>query len=149
MALTLVTPVATEPISLAEAKAHCRVDVSDDDLLLSSLITAGREWAETYTHRAIPPQTWDYKLDGSPCGDVLELPKAPVTSITSISYVDTVGTTQTWSSTFYTTDLPTGPWAGPGRIAPAYGYTWPQARDVMNAFTVRFVAGYTTAPEAV
>lgn len=151
MALFLVTPVTTEPVSLVEAKLQCRVDTTDEDALLTALISAAREHGETFTHRALAQQTWDWKLDDFPCSayEPLVLPKPPVTSITSISYVDANGTTQTWSSSNYVTDLPAGPWAAPARIAPAYGLTWPSVRDQMSAATVRFVCGYTTAPEAV
>lgn len=149
MALFLVTGVTAPPVTLAEAKQHCRVDQDDDDGHLSALITAAREYVETFTHRAVAPQTWDLKLDRFPCGDVLTLPKPPVTAITSISYVDTNGATQTWSATEYTTEFPSGQWAAPARITTAYGYFWPQTRDVINAVTVRFVCGYVTCPESI
>jgi uncharacterized phiE125 gp8 family phage protein len=73
------------------------------------------------------------------------LPKAPVTSVTSVTYLDTSGVSQTWSSSLYLTDLPTGPHAARARITPAYAQYYPSTYDVPNAVTVRFVAGYTNA----
>jgi uncharacterized phiE125 gp8 family phage protein len=143
MALSLVTGPSVEPVTLAEAKVHLRQDVADEDALITTLITAARQWTETFTHRALITQTWDLKLDDFPCDNAdLELPLAPVASVTSISYVDTTGATQTWSASSYQTDLPTGPQAQRGRIAPAYAQYYPVPRSQLNAVTVRFVAGY-------
>jgi uncharacterized phiE125 gp8 family phage protein len=154
MALSLVTGPSVEPVTLAEAKVHLRQDVADEDALITTLITAARQWTETFTHRALITQTWDLKLDDFPCDDAdLELPLAPVASVTSISYVDTTGATQTWSASSYQTDLPTGPQAQRGRIAPAYAQYYPVPRSQLNAVTVRFVAGYgatgATVPESI
>jgi len=151
MALFLQTAPTPEPVTLTEAKAHCRVDVSDDDTLITALITAARQHAEAFTHRAIPPQTWDLKLDAFPCGwqSPIVLPMPPTTAVTSVTYVDTAGASQTWSSSNYTTEFPSGDMASPARIVPIYGVTWPQTQRVINAVTVRFVAGYTTCPEAI
>ena len=46
MALVMTAAPSVEPISLAEAKAHLRIDASDEDSLLTSLITAGRIFVE-------------------------------------------------------------------------------------------------------
>lgn len=151
MALSLVTAPATEPITVAEAKLHLRVDGADEDLLIQSLIAAARAYAEAFTHRALITQTWDLKLGAFPCGDIW-LPKPPVSSVTSISYVDANGDTQTWASSNYTADLPSGPEARMGRITPAYSVSYPTTRDVVNAVTVRFVCGYGAAsavPDAI
>jgi uncharacterized phiE125 gp8 family phage protein len=147
MALSLVTAAAAEPLTLTEAKLHLRVDHSTDDDLITALIKASREYCENFTRRAIPSQTFDLKLDGFP--DLIELPMPPVTAITSITYVDANGDTQTLSSSLYRTDLPSGPKAQRARIEPAYGQVWPSTRAVVNAVTVRFVAGYSTYPGSI
>jgi uncharacterized phiE125 gp8 family phage protein len=49
MSLVLNTPPATEPVSLAEAKAHLKVDTGDDDALISALISAARTRAAGYS----------------------------------------------------------------------------------------------------
>jgi len=150
MALFLVTAPAEEPLSLADAKTHLRVDVEDEDGLILELIIAARQHVEAFTRRALVTQTWDLKL----CGfddpdyvrdDAIWLPFPPVTSVTSVSYVDTSGTTQVWGSSNYETDFPSGPHARRARIATAYGVSWPSTRDVLNAVTIRFVCGYGSA----
>lgn len=148
----LVTAPTVEPLSLADAKAQCRIvdSVTDEDDVIWSLIPAVREWGESFTGRAFLPQTWDIKFDAFP--SCIVLPKPPVSSVTSISYVDTTGATQVLSSSLYTASLPTGPFASPGTIVPAYGLTWPSTRSVPDAVTVRIVCGYAdveTVPKAI
>ncbi len=148
MSLWLVTAPTVEPVDLAEAKlaVNYEDDQTDKDSTIASLIVAAREWAEGFTGRAFCTQTWELKLDGFL--SCIELNKPPVQSVTSITYVDTNGASQTLSPSLYTTDLPTGPAALPGRIVPAYQQSWPSTRDVPNAVTVRFVCGYG-GPESV
>ncbi len=143
MALTLVTAPTIEPVSLTEAKLQCRAsdDVHDEDALIQTLIRASREYVETFTHRALLTQTWDWKLDAFPdCA--LKIPIANVSAITSITYTATDGTATVWPSASYQTDLPSGPKAPFARINTAYAQYYPLTRDEMNAVTVRFVAGY-------
>ena len=149
MSLSLVTAPTVEPVSLAEAKLHLRVTVADDDALISGLIPAARDYCETVTHRAIPLQTWDDKRDGFPDDGVIWLPKAPLVSVTSVTYVDPNGVTQTWSSTLYTVDAPVGPKARAGCVVPNYSLSFPSTRDVINAVTIRFVAGYAAVPSMI
>lgn len=98
MPLQLVTPPAGEPVSLAEAKQHLRVDGDDDDLLIGSLIAAARQAAETQTGRQLITARWKLVLDAfpgplmqSPSGASFTLPghaillaKCPVQSVVSI-----------------------------------------------------------------
>jgi uncharacterized phiE125 gp8 family phage protein len=150
MSLFLATAPTVEPVTLEEAKLHLRVSHDSEDALIERLIVSAREHVELITGRAVMRQTWDQKADGFPCwSQPIWIEKPPCSSITSISYVDTNGDTQTWSSALYTTDLPTGPHARMGRVVPAYLQTYPQTRCVQNAVTVRFVAGYGTSPSAV
>lgn len=107
---------------------------------LTRLIVAARVSAERITRRALVTQTWDLFLDAFP-GWELGVPKPPLQSVSSISYVDTNGTAQTLASDQYLVDIK----GEPGRITPAYGLTWPSTRAQNNAVTVRFVAGYGAA----
>jgi uncharacterized phiE125 gp8 family phage protein len=149
MALSLVSQPAVEPVTLAETKTHLRVDDFSEDELIDNLRVAAREYVENFTSRKLITQTWDLKLAAFPCGGCLELPFAPVSSVTSITYVDTAGVSQTWSSANYTVDAPSGPFAMPGRITPVYGVVWPSTQNVINAVTVRFVVGYGATPWTV
>lgn len=138
MSLSLVTGPAAEPLTTAEAKAHLRVDFSTDDTLIDALVVAARRHVEHLTGRALINQTWDLKMDGFPgCGEI-RIPKGPLSSVTSISYTDTAGASQTWGASNYIVDTA----SDPPRIALAYGVVWPSVRAIINPVTVRFVAGY-------
>lgn len=148
MALKLITAATALAVSLVEAKAHLRIDVSDDDTLLTAMITAATEAAEQATGRAIMPQTWELTLDAFP--ESLELTRVPVASITSVTYVDLDGTDQTLSALLYSLDNADD--FGPAYVVPAYGTEWPETRDEINAVQVRYAAGYADAaavPESI
>jgi uncharacterized phiE125 gp8 family phage protein len=148
MGLSIVTQPATEPLNLAEAKAHLRVDINDDDILISEYITSARQFAEGATRRAFVTQTWDFTLDGFPI-DGIKIPIQPVTSVTYVQYVDTAGNTQTFTEGTSPdvakydvfTDRPRT------LIVPKYNLVWPDTRVHPGVVTVRFVAGYTDVPE--
>ena len=56
MSYRVITAVAIEPVTLAEARLQLRMTVDDtaaDDPLINVLITAAREFAEHYTGRAL------------------------------------------------------------------------------------------------
>lgn len=62
----------SEPITLAEVKAHARVSHARDDAYLSALIAAARRKAELDTGRALITQTWTATLDAWPPADAGE-----------------------------------------------------------------------------
>lgn len=145
MSLVQSIAPASEPISLDEAKAHCHIesDFTEDDTQVDAFIAAARESCEARTSRQLVEATWVLRLSGFPCGDVLELPKPPLKSVTSVAYVDPDGTTQTLSTDVYEMD----PHTTPGRIVLKYGQVWPSVRCQRNAVIVTFVAGYTEVPK--
>lgn len=148
MSITRITGPALEPVTVAEAKRHCRVDMSDDDALFADLISAATRHCEQFTHRRFISQVWDDRRDAVPAY-VWTSPLGPVVSIDSVSYVDLDGATQTWSSALYRTDIPDGDAAGPARLTPIYGGQWPQARSITNSFVVRMTVGYGASAATV
>ncbi len=136
-----------EPLTLAEAKLHCRIETADTDrdALVTAAIKAARQRAEHLTGRAIPLQTWQLLLDTFP--DAIELPRSPVSSLTSVRYQDTAGAWQTLSGTSYKADLKRLlPY-----IVPAYTYSWPDLYPEINAVEVTWIAGYAdgAVPESI
>lgn len=141
---TVYTAPTTEPLSLDEAKAHCRIIGDDENDYLTSLISAARSHVETVTSRAVWTQTLRLTLDEFPACGVIELQRPPIQSLTSVTYVDYAGATQTLATTFYTSDI----LSEPARIVLNDGQSWPTTYVQPHPITVQFVAGWTavTAP---
>ncbi len=139
MATNRTVQPAFEPVTLAEAKLHLRVDHSEEDALITAIISSAREEADHLTGRSICLSTWKLTLDTFP--DVIELMTPPIASVTSVKYYDADGVQQTLSSAAYTVDME----SHPGRIVPAYGYSWPTIQDRINAVEVIYTAGWANA----
>lgn len=130
----------TDNITDASLGAEAPSTNSTSDPDLTRLIISARVTAERITRRALITQTWDLFLDAFPAWK-LGVPKPNLQSVTSITYVDTDGVSQTLDTDQYLVDIK----SEPGRITPAYGLIWPSTRAQSNAVTVRFVAGYGAA----
>jgi uncharacterized phiE125 gp8 family phage protein len=140
MSLRLITGPVGYPISLSEAKAHCRIDGSSDDDLLTAYIAAATSHIEQIIGKAILSQTWEMLLDDF--SDAMPIPKGPVASVTSIKYYDTDSALQTLDTTVYSLDLTSEPqW-----VVRAEDESWPEVAEGVNNVIIRFVAGYTTTP---
>lgn len=143
MSLTIVTPPAEEPVTLTEAKNHLRVDLTDDDSLISALIVAAREHAEAITRRAFITQTLKLSLDAFPANNgPIYVPMPPLQSVNSLKYFDTDGMEQTLTEG---TDFLVDNESEPGRITPAPDTGWPATQNRPNAVSVEFVAGFGDA----
>lgn len=136
MAVRVTTEPTSEPLTLASLKARLQVDHDDDDAVLSSLLVAARQKIEEWEWRAHLQQTLTLTLDHLPW--VFYLPRPPLQSVTSITYIDTQGNEQTLAADQYIVDTE----SEPGRIVPAYGVCWPAVRCQPNAVTVVYVAGH-------
>ncbi len=150
--LTRQTSPAVEPVTLAEAKAHLRVDTATDDSYIATLITAAREWVEEYLDRALVHQQYVMRLDSFPYE--FELPRPPMATsgtATAVVVTYTLGddSTATLSSTQYRVDRN----ATPGVVRQLRAGTWPGNLDDQNAVTVTWWAGYgasgTSVPAAI
>ena len=146
--LTRATPPAVEPVSVSEAKAHLRVDISDDDSYISTLITAAREWCEQYLDRTLINTQWTMRLDSFPYE--IELPRPPIATsgtATTVAVTYTLGddSTATLSASQYRVDRS----ATPGVVRQLRAGTWPANLDDQNAVTVTWWAGYGTSGASV
>ena len=115
------------------------------DQLLNVLIKSARQYAELLLGRYLVTQTVDFYLDSFPDW---EIKIRPLQSVTSITYTDTTGASQTVDVADYIVDSA----SIPARITPEDGVTWPSTLDKVNAVKIRFVAGYgdaTAVPQCV
>ena len=142
--LKVVTPPTVEPITLAEAKLHCRVDVTDDDALIDGLIATARTYCETFTGRAFVEQTLQLNLNRWPSKRAIVLPRPQLRSVTSVTYYLTDGTPVTLTAgTDYLADTD----SEPGRVILPYGKTWPtNTLYPLNPIRIIYTAGYPVEP---
>ena len=132
---------AFEPLTLAEAKQHLRVEVADDDALITSLVIAARQYIEGRTGRILCSRAHINELAGFPRdGKDIVLPVSPVTAVASVSYFDSNGATQTLTvGTGYRLALH----LSPARIRlPVSSSAWLETIAVEDAVTITFTAGY-------
>lgn len=141
--LLLITPPASEPLTLAEAKAHLRVDDSTDDNLIAALITAARQACESYTASALITQSWRLWLDRINFEQLIEcrvipLARAPLLSITGVSSFDENGVETPFPAANYYSDTA----SKPGRLVLKDFSTWPSPMRRAAALKIDFEAGY-------
>lgn len=139
MPTTKVTDAVAEPVTLEDAKAHLRVDGTQEQALINALIAAARTAAEERLGITLLKTTWALTLDAFPCGTVV-LPRGPILGVTSVSYYDADGAQQTLDPGAYR--------LGDRSLEPTDA--WPATQPRRTA-AVRIVydAGYGTVPAAV
>ena len=146
---TLTSKPPEEPVTLSEVKDHLRLDHSDSDTMLESLITASRQYVEEILNRALVQQTrtayfkdWPetrstyFKVE--PEQNFFELPGAPLQSVSSVKYTDTDGATSTFDKYEVVTTR------APGRVVLKDGESWPTATLLHESYpiNIEYVCGY-------
>ncbi|NOG69806.1 phage head-tail connector protein [Roseicella sp. DB1501] len=164
LSLRTVTPAAALPVSIDTLRAHLRVDSLVDDDVIAIYGQAATEWVESICGRALISQTicatlapdnpqtvtpmvwgpgpilplWSLPLLPS---RYLELPRAPLQSVSDVRYVPRDGTEVTLTSG---TDYLVSTAAEPGRVMLATSLP-----PSMQRFSITYVAGYGSEPAAV
>lgn len=134
MGVKIITAPAAEPVSLAEAKAHLRLEASTDDTTIAALIPAAREYVETTTGRSLVTRTLELMLNGFPAGPIV-LSRAPVQAVSSVTYYPLAGPSEAMDPAVYLVN------ETDAEIA-ALRYPWPATAARPDAVRVRYVAGY-------
>lgn len=133
----VIVAAADEPVSLAEAKAHTRVDGNDDDTSLNNTIAAARAYVEAYCGTPLVSRTVAVKCDYFQ--DFAVLPLAPVSTISSITCLETAAGTQTLSDDLY--ELRSDGLTA--SIVLQYGRSWPTIQPG-SRITVTATVGYSS-----
>jgi uncharacterized phiE125 gp8 family phage protein len=129
-------------VSLSSLKLHCAIDADETyyDDMLTEMHDAAVEWLESKTRLVFREST--VVIYYGEFGETLVLPVWPVNSLTSISYEDKNGDTQ--SLTNYQAEL----LSPPATIYPAPNETFPETEvERKKAVTVTVNAGYETIAE--
>jgi hypothetical protein len=167
--LQCTTPPAIEPVSLSDMKLHLRVSFTNDDSLISALISTARDRAEQFTGRCFVPSQWTFALDKFPAyrindsapsrsdfdemgnttwngtqywnrSQTIAMPRGPLVSIDSFVYTNLAGSLITLNQG---TDFIVDTLSVPGRVKPPVNFYWPtDALPEMNSVQIKFTAGY-------
>lgn len=149
----IVTPPSSEPVLLADVKAHLRIDDTASDTLLDGMIIAARQACEEYTSLALMEQTWALWLDQWPSefgrewwdgirdGAMtinammeLRLSKPPLKSVDHIKTYAMDGTPTTYDPDNYFVDTVSN------RIVITSGAA-PSGSRLVNSIEIQFVCG--------
>ena len=143
MSWQITTEPATEPITLVEAKAHLRVDFSDEDDYIDTLIVSARRYCEAYCNRVFITQTWRQNL--SEWVNPIQLKVNPVISVTSLKYYDTNEAQQTITDNAnnYQKDLN----SDVAKIYDGLVNTFPAIGSTINPIEIITVCGYGAAAD--
>lgn len=138
-----ITPPATLPVTLEEAKAHLRVEVQDDDTFITALIAAATDHLDGYSGilgRCIVNQQW---RQGFASWSPLRLPFPNVSDV-AVTYLDANGESQTAAAIDHRLiEAVRGPevYFRPGWAAPVTDI------GMHDPVQVTFTAGYGTAAD--
>lgn len=144
MSLALTNAPQGEPVTLAEAKAHLKVETDDEDALITALITAARSRAEWFTNRAFLTQSWTLWLDVWPASGIVEIPLPPLVSVASITVYGTDDSATVLDAAAYRVDCA----SVPGRIALRNALSPPVVTlRVIDGIAIAFTAGYGAAAD--
>lgn len=138
MPLILTSGPSVEPITLAEAKAHCRVDSDAEDTLVATLILAARLHIERCLDLALISQSWSLYLDRWPDAPHVELPLSPLLSVDAIRLYSPTGTSVTLDPSLFIIDAA----SRRPRLARQDGQSWPLPGRSVNGIEIAFTAGY-------
>lgn len=137
MSYRVITPPASEPITLDEAKAHLRVVEQDEDALIERLIVAARGMLEGRINRRLMLQTIEFAL---PAWGPFVVPTAPFVALGDVSYRDASGAVMTLDPSLLYVDS----YVEPAAAILAWGQSWPELQQGSRP-TVRAIVGYPSA----
>lgn len=167
MASLVVQAPQNEPVTLQQAKKHCRVTIDDDDDLILGYVAAAREYVEGFCRKTLLTTTLVYALDAFPYrsryagwhrplheyqglqvvrhhnDNIIRIPRPPLQRIIQVTYIDEAQVTRTLAPALYGVDVI----SQPGKLFLLEGAFWPTTVLQPNAVQIEFEAGYKTTAE--
>jgi len=136
------TQPPVEPVTLDEVKEFAHIDGTEEDCLLERFITSARYSCEEYLRRALVLQTIQMVMDFWP-DTVVELPRPPLISVSSVVTVDEDNNETTYSSDNYYIVTE----AIPGQLVLKQGISPPTNTSRNYAgFKITYQCGYGATP---
>lgn len=129
-------------VTLDNLKQRLRVDHTDHDVMLQSLLWSESRRYEDFCGRVMLPVSLEYRVSG--WQDPISLPAAPVREVTAVKYLDEDHSEQT---------LDSGDWyfersADGGDVLFTSAFSSPTLSDRKNPVRVQFSAGFDNPKES-
>lgn len=125
-----------------QAKKQCEVEAAEDahDTWFDETIAEAHEFVEQYLKASLTESRWIYRTGRWPCEwpYTIPLPMGPLIGVIQVSYLDSSGERQTLEPGVDYDYVP----GQAGYIIPAYGKSWPSARDTPSSIAIEYWAGY-------
>ncbi|MCW5712464.1 phage head-tail connector protein [Shinella sp.] len=135
MTIAELLPPAVEPVTLAETKAHLRLDAADEDALLSALVRVAREHLEAATGLCLITRPLRLYLDDWPETRVIQIARGPVQTIEMVTVYDAAGLPVAVDASGYLLD-------GTARPARLLLPARPASGRALNGIEIDFTAGF-------
>lgn len=132
-----------EPVTTSLLRQWCRIDSDDSsqDSVLTLLISAARQRAESISGRILVERSIELVMDDLPDSESpVEFPFAPVQSVSYVRYRDSSNVAQEISGSPTQWELDTV--NVPNRMIPLYGTDWPDTSQRAGNVRIGCIAGY-------
>lgn len=143
MKVRVKTAPSTEPILTETAREVLRIDGTDSDTIISSLITAGRTFAEETTGISIVPKTYELAYDHYP-PNVIKVPYPTLLSLEAVTITDDSGVTSSMSTASFVVDT----FGSTLAKKDSAGYPSTTLQEV-NGVVIEYKSGFTSCPEDI
>lgn len=140
---SLIEVAQSLALDLDETKLHTRSLNYVEDGLLRGRILGAMSYFEEQTGRQLLTATRELWLDMCPYPERrIELPRPPLQSVESFTYLDADGELATFDAASYTVFAPAGDHCRRGWLELNDSFTWPTTLDQGGAVRIRYVCGY-------
>lgn len=130
--VSIYADVTAEPIDLATVKDFLRVSYTDDDILITSMITAARQLLELELNLSIAQKTLLITFTHDGC-NWFDIPYGPVGDILDVSNSYAEGSSISFASTDYK----------------VIGTDFKRFKSTRGYYTMKYNAGYAVLPNAI
>jgi uncharacterized phiE125 gp8 family phage protein len=143
MDIKIIEEIGSDIVTLEEVKGHLRVEHSDEDAYITTLIKVATEYCENFIGRFIKQRIVEIILDTFP-SKVLKLPITPILDVNSIHYTNSKEEEIYIEPSNYVKILETQP------PIIVHKDKWPKdVIDIPGKVRIEVKAGYETVPQSI